>query len=172
MDVKTDTKPAALPVLAPAGVEAFLVAEARLLEERRWDDWLALFAPDGWYWVPIEEGQADPRHTVSLIYDDRRLLETRVRRLADGRLHAQTPPSRTSRMIANPTIEADENGILTVRSKFQMIEYRRDTQRHFGGTQWHSLAPGGASPYGFTIQWKKVELANCDAMMDGISVPF
>lgn len=169
MDVKTTTAPA-LPVLAPADIEAFLLAEARLLEERRWLDWLDLFADDGWYWVPIEEGQADPRHTVSLMYDDRKLLETRVRRLAEGRLHAQTPPSRTSRMVANPTVEADEGGVLTVRSKFHMIEYRRDAQRHFGGTQWHALEPGGA--LGFTIRWKKVELVNCDSMMDGLSVPF
>jgi len=169
MDAKTKTRIRRAP-LAPAEIEAFLVLEARLLDERRWEDWLALFAADGWYWVPIEEGQVDPRHTVSLMYDDRRLLETRVRRLAAGTLHAQSPVSRTTRIVANPTVETDEGGVLTVRSKFQMVEYRRDSQRHFAGTQWHGLAPGGAA--GHTIRWKKVELVNCDSMMDGLSVPF
>ena len=77
--------------LAPQEIESFLIAEARLLDERRWDEWLALFTDDGWYWVPLEEGQANPREVVSLIYDDRRLLETRSRRLAEAALHAQTP---------------------------------------------------------------------------------
>lgn len=119
--------------------------------------------------MPIEEGQADPRHTVSLIYDDRRLLETRVRRLAAGTLHAQSPVSRTSRIVANPTVESEAGGVTTVRSKFQMVEYRRDRQRHFAGTQWHGLE---ARDGGYTIRWKKVELVNCDSMMDGINIPF
>ena len=171
MATKTDAgSRSAYPLPAPAAIEAFLIAEARLLGERRWDDWLALFAADGWYWVPIEEGQADPRHTVSLIYDDRRLLETRVRRLAAGTLHAQSPVSRTSRIVANATENSEADGVTTVRSKFQMVEYRRDKQRHFAGTQWHGLSAGADG--GYVIRWKKVELVNCDSMMDGLTIPF
>ena len=154
---------------ALAEIEAFLVAEARLLDERRWEEWLALFDDEAWYWVPVEEGQPDPRRTVSLIYDDRQLLETRVRRLAAARPHAQTPRSRTSRIVANPTIEAEEAGLVTVRSKFQTVEFRRDAQRLFAGTQWHGLRPGGND--GFIIAWKKVELVDCDGVLDGINVP-
>ena len=40
-----------------------------------------------------------PHDTVSLMYDDRRLLETRVRRLASPRIYSQEPRSRTSRMV-------------------------------------------------------------------------
>ncbi len=156
--------------LAPDEIVSFLIAEARLLDERRWDDWLALFADDGWYWVPIEEGQANPRETVSLIYDDRRLLETRVRRLARADLHAQTPASRTSRIVANPTVEREDAEGVVVRAKFEMVEARRDTRRLFAGTVWHGLARDGSG--GFTIRWKKVELVDCDAVHDGISVPF
>ncbi len=158
------------PTLASPEIEAFLLHEARLLDERRWDEWLSMFSDDGWYWVPIEEGQADPRHTVSLMYDDRQLLETRVRRLMQGKLHTQAPPSRTSRIVANATVEKDAGAPLLVRSKFQMIEYRRNRQRHFAGTCWHALKPGGAA--GYRICWKKVELADCDSMMDGLTVPF
>src|SRR3990167_9474748 len=67
--------------------EQFLLHEARLLDEGKFDDWLALFSADGWYWVPSEPGQDNPHDTVSLIYDDRRLLETRVRRLASPRMY-------------------------------------------------------------------------------------
>ncbi len=48
----------------PQAIEAFLVHEARLLDERRFEDWLDLFTDDGWYWVPIEPDQDNPHDTV------------------------------------------------------------------------------------------------------------
>src|SRR6476660_3650712 len=81
--------------------ERFLQHEARLLDEGKFDDWLALFTPDGCYWVPSEPDQENPHDMVSLIYDDRRLLETRVRRLASPRIYSQEPRSRTSRIVSN-----------------------------------------------------------------------
>src|SRR5213079_3648213 len=117
----------------------FLEHEARLLDEAKFDDWLALFTADAWYWVPSEPGQNNPHETVSLIYDDRRLLETRVRRLASPRMYSQEPRSRTSRVVTNITIEANDRTSCTVRSKFIMIEYRREQQRIFAGTALHRL---------------------------------
>ena len=78
--------------------------------------------------MPSQPGQASPRDTVSLIYDDRRLLETRVRRLASPRIYSQEPRSRTSRMIGNVTIEsAEPRGVACiVRSKLHLLEYRRE----------------------------------------------
>jgi 3-phenylpropionate/cinnamic acid dioxygenase small subunit len=152
-----------------AGCERFLLWEARLLDEARFDDWLALFTPDAWYWVPSEPDQPDPHETVSLIYDDRRLLETRVRRLASPRMYSQEPRSRTSRMVANVTIEEAAPTACTTRSKFHMIEFRRDSQRIFGGTAFHRLVQTDGR---LRIAWKRVDLVNCDAPMDGITVPF
>jgi len=149
--------------------EQFLLHEARLLDEGRFDGWLALFAPQAWYWVPSEPDQADPFETVSLIYDDRRLLETRVRRLASPRMYSQEPRSRTSRIVANVTIEASGANSCTVRSKFLMIEYRREQQRIFGGTALHGLIKTGGR---ILIAWKRVDLVNCDAPLDGLTIPF
>src|SRR5258708_38576544 len=47
--------------------EQFVLHEARLLDEAKFDDWLALFTDDGWYWVPGEPGQANPPDTVPLV---------------------------------------------------------------------------------------------------------
>ena len=149
--------------------EQFLLYEARLLDDAKFDDWLALFTADAWYWVPSEPHQDNPHDTVSLIYDDRRLLETRVRRLASPRMYSQEPRSRTSRIVANVTIEDAEAAAATVRSKFVMIEYRRETQRLFAGTATHRLIQANGS---IRIAWKRVDLVNCDAPMDGITVPF
>jgi 3-phenylpropionate/cinnamic acid dioxygenase small subunit len=152
-----------------AACETLLLHEARLLDDARFDDWLALFQPDAWYWVPSEPDQADPFETVSLIYDDRRLMETRVRRLASPRMYSQEPRSRTSRIVTNVSIEDAAGSACMVRSKFVMIEYRRDTQRMFGGTAFHRLVQTAG---GIKIAWKRVDLVNCDAPLDGITVPF
>jgi 3-phenylpropionate/cinnamic acid dioxygenase small subunit len=155
--------------LTASQCEEFLVHEARVLDEGRFDEWLSLFTADAWYWVPSEPNQASPRDTISLIYDDRRLLETRVRRLASPRIYSQEPRSRTSRIIANVTIEEAQGNACTVRSKFQLLEYRRETQRIFGGTCFHRLVRGSN---GIQIAWKRVDLVNCDAPLEGLVVPF
>jgi 3-phenylpropionate/cinnamic acid dioxygenase small subunit len=150
--------------------EQFLVHEARLLDDGRFEEWLALFTADAWYWVPTEPDQDNPFDTVSLIYDDRRLLETRVRRLASPRIYSQEPRSRTSRMVGNVTVEEAEadQSACTVRSKFLVVENRRDSERLFGGTAFHRLVQTDG---GLRIAWKRVNLVNCDAPLDGIVVP-
>ena len=146
-----------------------MLHEARLLDEGKFDEWLALFTPEAWYWVPSEPGQTDPVETVSLIYDDRRLLETRVRRLASPRMYSQEPRSRTSRVVTNVTIEEAGRISTAVRSKFMVIEYRREQQRLFGGTALHHLVQADGR---IMIASKRVDLVNCDAPLDGITVPF
>jgi len=149
--------------------EQFLIHEARLLDEGKFDEWLSLFTPEAWYCVPSEPDQADPHETVSLIYDDRRLLETRVRRLASPRVYSQEPRSRTSRIIGGVMIEANDRASCTVRSKFLMVEYRREQQRIFAGTAHHRLVQSDGR---IMIDWKRVDLVNCDAPLDGITIPF
>jgi 3-phenylpropionate/cinnamic acid dioxygenase small subunit len=150
--------------------ELFLLHEARLLDDGQFDDWLALFTADACYWVPSEPDQASPLDTVSLIYDDRQLLETRVRRLASPRIYSQEPRSRTSRIVSNVSVEDNADVASTlVRSKFVLIEFRRNEQRLFGGTSFHRLTVAGGD---IRIAWKRVDLVNCDGPMDGIVVPF
>jgi 3-phenylpropionate/cinnamic acid dioxygenase small subunit len=148
--------------------EDFLLHEARLLDEARFDEWLALFTADAQYWVPSEPDQKSPYDTVSLIYDDRRLLETRVRRLASQRIYSQEPRSRTSRIVTNVTVE-EAGAEALVRSKFMLIEFRRNEQRLFGGTCFHRLVHQDGA---LRIRLKRVDLLNCDAPLEGIVVPF
>jgi 3-phenylpropionate/cinnamic acid dioxygenase small subunit len=150
--------------------EIFLIREARLLDDAHFDAWLALFTADAHYWVPSQPNQQSPYDIVSLMYDDRRLLETRVRRLADPRIYSQEPRSRTSRIVTNVTFEPDDGqaGRL-VRSKFILVEYRRETQRLFAGTYLHRLVGDGEDT---RIAMKRVDLVNCDAPLDGLVVPF
>lgn len=84
--------------------ERFLVAEAWLLDERRFEEWEALFTDDAVYWVPMDPAR-DPADSVSIIYDDRRRLHERVYRLTKTPVLDQNPPSRTVRIVANVEVE-------------------------------------------------------------------
>jgi benzoate/toluate 1,2-dioxygenase beta subunit len=152
-------------------IEQFLFREAQLLDDARFEDWLKLFTETAWYWVPASPDQPDPFEMVSIIYDDRQLLETRVRRLLNANIHAEEPRTRTSRVVGNIIVEGNnvDGADIVVSSRFQMAEFRRDRQRVFAGSLQHGLVTGGED---IRIAWKRVDLVNCDGMLDGITVPF
>lgn len=91
--------------LSQQAAEAFLFREARLLDEGRLDDWLALFTDDCLYWLPIVDD--DSGLEPSIIHDDRTRLEERVFRLNETRAYAQDPPSRTQHNISNVEVVED-----------------------------------------------------------------
>jgi benzoate/toluate 1,2-dioxygenase beta subunit len=148
----------------------FLIHEARLLDERRFRDWMGLFTEDGTYWVPAVPGQKSPFDQASLFYDDRDLMGTRIARLEHQRIHVQTPPSRTVHLVGNVVLEeADEGkGEYVVASTMIMVEYRDERQRLFAGRQQHRLRREGAS---FRIVQKRVDLINCDSAFEAMAVP-
>jgi benzoate/toluate 1,2-dioxygenase beta subunit len=153
-----------------AQIEEFLMHEARLLDERRFRDWMALFANDGSYWVPAVPNQESPFDQASLFYDDGDLLRTRIERLEHPRIHVQTPPSRTAHLIGNALIEgADEGkGEYVVGSTVIMVEYRDEQQRIFAGRQHHRLRREGDA---LRIVQKRVDLINCDSAFEAMAVP-
>lgn len=151
-------------------VEEFLFHEAALLDDRKFEDWLALFTDDGVYWIPAGHGQTDPVGEVSIAYEDTTLLDVRVRRLRHPSNFADQPQARTRRVIGNVTLaepEAEEG--LVVRSNFTLVEFQNDEQRLFAGEYVHTLRDG---PDGYRIAFKRVNLLNCDAPMGPIVVPF
>jgi len=153
-----------------AAFEEFIIHEARLLDERRFRDWMALFADDATYWVPAVPDQKSPFDQASLFYDDRDLMKTRVDRLEHPRIHVQTPPSRTAHLVGNVVVEQadDGKGEFTVGSTLIMVEYRDDMQRVFAGRQHHRLRRDGDS---FRIVQKRVDLINCDSAFEAMAVP-
>jgi 3-phenylpropionate/cinnamic acid dioxygenase small subunit len=153
-----------------AAFEEFIIHEARLLDERRFRDWMELFADDGTYWVPAAPEQKNPHDQASLFYDDRELMRTRVERLEHPRIHVQTPPSRTAHLVGNVVVEeADQaKGEFLIGSTLIMVEYRDDAQRLFAGRQRHRLRRHGDT---FRIVQKRVDLINCDSAFDAMAVP-
>jgi benzoate/toluate 1,2-dioxygenase subunit beta len=152
-----------------AVVEAFLYLEARLADESRYDDWLALFDDPTHYWVPSGAADYDPASAtkVSYINDNRSRLETRVRQLATGVRYAQTPPSPMRRVVSNLEIlgrthdGADEpGGLVEVASNFVLYELSAQASneiRLWAGRTTHTLRRTADT---FLIRRKVVELVN------------
>src|ERR1700694_510736 len=82
-------------------VEQFLYREARLADEHAYDDWEALWTDDAIYWVPFGSDDSDPSTQMSVIYDNRSRISTRIKQSHTGKRHSQTPPSRLRRLISN-----------------------------------------------------------------------
>jgi benzoate/toluate 1,2-dioxygenase beta subunit len=155
---------------APAEIELFLLHEAALLDERRFEEWMALFTEDGTYWVPAAAGQESPFNHSSLFYDDRDLMKTRVARLGHPAIHVQTPPSRTMHQVGRPLLESTDeaSGECLISSTVLMVEYREDRQRIFAGRQHHRLRRQDGR---FRIVQKRVDLVNCDSVFEPMAVP-
>ena len=102
---------------------AFLYLEARLADEGRYAEWLALWTDDGVYWVPASTDPAvDPDTHISHIYDNRARLDTRVRMLQTGHRLSQEPASRMRRLISNVEMAHGEGGELVAESNFILGE--------------------------------------------------
>lgn len=175
------SRPAAPPAIgvAPGEVCAFLFHEARLLDERRYEEWVDLFADDGRYWVPCNEPGADPARHVQIFYDDVASLRLRVRRLLTGKQYAQDPPSRTCHAVSNVYVPlgADGGGAgpgggagegeVVVHSVNTIVEIRRQHRKNvFGAMCTHRLRPEAAS---FRIVEKRVDLVDNDQFYDDLT---
>ena len=141
-------------------VARLLFEEARLLDERLYDEWLATFLPHCLYWVPRRFDPADPRTESGIYLDDRRRLGDRIAMIRSGYLHAQTPPSRTRRMLANIEHWAGPDGGIRARANVVIWEFRKGQMHPYAGSQVYALAPDARGR--LAVQTKIVHLLDCD----------
>ena len=120
-----------------------VVHEAALLDAGRYDEWLALFADDGRYWVPLlGAAQDDPFGHQSLAYEDKLLLALRIERLKNPRAHSQHPPSRCQHVLQRPIVEPPDTGgdaTHRLRTPFVYVEARGEHELILAGTCRHLL---------------------------------
>lgn len=136
-------------VLLQHRVEQFYYAEAALLDERCFDDWLGLFAPDIRYTMPLRTNRVgrEKRFEIageneSAYFDeDHASLDMRVRKFKTGTNWAEDPPSRTRHLISNVRIVPGENtGEIAVRSAFLIYRNRLERQTEiFAGERQDTL---------------------------------
>src|SRR4051812_38333174 len=147
----------------------FVRYEARLIDDKRFGEWYALFTDDAYYWVPAVHGQKSPLTENSLAYEDKLLLKLRIERLKSPLAYSQKPASRCLHVLQEPDIEkadADAGEYLT-RTPFIYTETKADDSQRYAATAWHTLV---WSDDRLRIRLKRVDLLNCDAMLPSIQL--
>ena len=147
----------------------FVVREARLLDDRRYDDWNALFTDDAYYWVPLVPDQADGLNHTSHLYEDKLLRDIRIERLKSPRAFSQQPPSRAHHLLQSPTVETFDpagNRYVT-RTEFHYTEAQGDELNIFVGTVFHHLTVQSGE---LRMTLKRVNLINCDAALPAVQL--
>ena len=145
-------------------VEQFLYRQSELLDTKQWQAWIDLFADDGVYWVP-----ADPAHqhwdgVPSIFAEDRNLMAVRMKRVLHPDAWSQRPLWGTNHVVSNVVLEkAPSQGEIVVRSRFHMMELRRDDVRHFAGSYRHHLAKIDGE---YRIKLQRVDMTNAQATYD------
>lgn len=156
-----------------AEVAVLVAEEARLLDDRDYPAWLALFTDDCRYWVPVSPLQRSPADGVAHFHDDKQLLMARTHRLLNPRAFGAEPPPRTCHVVSGVRIDsANEAGIVATSAQI-MLEYRnRDgfeaDQRSFGGRVTHRLR---RTPDGLRIAEKRVDLINAEGPFAAMAAP-
>ncbi len=145
-------------------VEQFLYRQAELLDGKHWQEWIDLFAPDGVYWMPVAPEQTEWESSPSIFIEDKLMMEIRKGRISHPNAWSQAPQWETSHLVSHVTIESTEGSTITVRSRFQMMELRRDVIRHFGGSYRHTLLRD--SDGHLSIRLQRVDLFNSQASFD------
>ena len=143
--------------------------EARLIDEKRLDEWHELFAEDALYWMPLVRGQTDPHSHTSLFCEDKFLLKVRIERLKNPLSHSQQQPSFCQHVLQRPEVvnrDADSNEC-SLRTPFVYLETRRDEQFVLGGVAYHDLRWEEGD---LRIAVKRIELLNRDAALPSIQL--
>jgi 3-phenylpropionate/cinnamic acid dioxygenase small subunit len=157
------------PALLPGAdlqreVEQFLYLQAELLDAKQWQAWMDLFDAQGVYWMPVERSQTDWEGSPSIFAEDKLLMEIRKGRVTHPNAWSQAPMWETNHLVSHVAIESVDGPQIQVRSRFHMMELRRDTVRHFGGSYRHTLVRDAAGA--LRIRMQRVDLFNGQAPFD------
>ncbi|MEO7337516.1 MAG: aromatic-ring-hydroxylating dioxygenase subunit beta [Caldimonas sp.] len=169
-DAATASQPKAGLLVAGSGldvqreVEQFLYAQAELLDGKHWQAWIDLFDPAGVYWMPVLREQTEWEGSPSIFAEDKLMMEIRKGRVSHPNAWSQAPMWETNHLVSHVAIESVGPTLIEVRSRFHMMELRRDNVRHFGGSYRHRLVRDASGA--LRIRLQRVDLFNSQAMFD------
>jgi 3-phenylpropionate/cinnamic acid dioxygenase small subunit len=154
---------------AAAAVE-LVYHEARLIDEKRFDEWYELFAEDSLYWMPLSREQPLGEAHTSLFYEDKLLLKIRIERLRHPNAFSQQLPSFSQHVLQQPAVQSTDpqSGCCVMRTPFLYVEAQLDRQFMLAGVTYHHLVTVDAG--GWRIRMKKIELLNREAALPSIEL--
>jgi 3-phenylpropionate/cinnamic acid dioxygenase small subunit len=120
-------------------IEQFVYREARYADEHDYDAWEALWTDDALYWVPAGGDLAEPAGQMSVIYDNRNRITTRLNQLRTGRRYAQSPPSGLRRVVSNIEVLGHDGSEVTVGANFVLAESRERGVQTWAGRVTYRL---------------------------------
>lgn len=114
--------------------QEFLATETKLLDERRFREWFALLDDDIVYHVPLRQARLEFDKEVPAgafrILDTKSHIETRIKRLESGAAWAETPPSRTLRVVGSLIVETtDRPDVIVAESALLLYRQRGHDDR-------------------------------------------
>ena len=145
-------------------VEQFLYRQAELLDGKHWQAWIDLFDDRGVYWMPVTREQTEWEGSPSIFAEDRPMMEIRKGRVSHPNAWSQAPMWETNHLVSHVALESIDGATIQVRSRFHLMELRRDTVRHFGGSYRHTLVRDAAGA--LRIRLQRVDLFNAQAPFD------
>lgn len=155
--------------VSAAALVDFVYREARLLDEKRFDEWYELLTQDARYWMPLTRGQPNGETFTSLFYEDKLLLRVRIERLRHPNAFSQQQPSFCQHVLQQPAVETSDpaaNHYVT-RTPFIYFETQLDSQLVLAGVTYHHLTVIDGA---LRMRLKKIELVNCDAAFPSIQL--
>jgi 3-phenylpropionate/cinnamic acid dioxygenase small subunit len=145
-------------------VEQFLYRQAELLDTKQWQPYVDLFTEDGVYWMPPEPSYKTWDGQPAIFAEDKNLMTVRMKRVLHPDAWSQRPLWETNHVVSNVVVEKVlPNGDVHVRSRFHMMELRRDDVRHFAGAYRHELKK---TKDGYRIKLQRVDMTNAQAAYD------
>ena len=143
--------------------EQFLYRQSELLDSKKWQDWIDLFADDGIYWMPPDASYKTWDGQPAIFAEDKNLMTVRMNRVLHPDAWSQRPLWGTNHVVSNVVIEKETKDAVVVRSRFHMMELRRDDVRHFAGSYRHELKK---TKDGYRIKLQRVDMTNAQAAYD------
>ena len=146
-------------------VEQFLYQQSELLDTKRWQEYIDLFTDDGVYWMPANANHEHWEGVPSIFIEDKNLMTVRMKRVLHPDAWSQAPVWETNHVVGNVVIQnISAQGDVVVRSRFHMIELRREDVRHFAGRYLHVLKNNHNN--GYRIEKQRVDMFNAQATYD------
>jgi 3-phenylpropionate/cinnamic acid dioxygenase small subunit len=147
--------------------EQFIYREARLADELLYEEWEALWTDDAVYWVPANGDDIDPTKQMSVLFDNRSRIATRIKQLQTGKRHSQNPASRLRRLISNvELLESEDDGDIRAGANFLIYESRERGLTLWAGRSEYKLR---RAEDGLKMAYKKVLLVNNDRPLNTMS---
>lgn len=145
-------------------IEQFLFREARYADESDYDAWEALWTDDALYWVPANNANSDPRREMSVIYDNRSRIRTRLKQARTGRRYAAAPVSNLRRSLSNieflgGRVSSDGSLDIEIGANFLLLESRARGNHLWGGRVTYRIR---RTEEGLRLAYKKVVLVDND----------